>query len=397
MNTGVIGLGKLGIPMLAAHVAKGLNVKGFDANSETVAKLRNKELTIKEPGIKAIMDADTMWSDRFCNDIKDLYNHANVIFIVVPTLSLSDSSFDCSIVTNILREIIDLNQDGKGLDVVISSTINPGDCECLLELTANTKINLLYSPEFIALGNVLEDMLNPDIRLIGSDNPYAADRLQWIFEKIHNNNPVFHHLSHVEAEIVKISINSMLTLKISFANTIGAMVHTFTYGDMDKVKRTLKAIGDDSRINNAYLKFGNGFSGPCFPRDNKCLSYHLRRKGLSSHLPTAGDNVNTFILEYWTRHISQKISNIKNIVFVGLSYKQNSDYVEESFIVSLYHKIKSLDKEYFFIDNLVESYPNITKVTDLEFTKENTLFLINHGDEVVINTIRKTYNFIDLW
>jgi UDP-glucose 6-dehydrogenase len=175
------------------------------------------------------------------------------------------------------------------------------------------------------------------------------------------------------------------------------MVHTFTYGDMDKVKRTLKAIGDDSRINNAYLKFGNGFSGPCFPRDNKCLSYHLRRKGLSSHLPTAGDNVNTFILEYWTRHISQKISNIKNIVFVGLSYKQNSDYVEESFIVSLYHKIKSLDKEYFFIDNLVESYPNITKVTDLEFTKENTLFLINHGDEVVINTIRKTYNFIDLW
>jgi len=398
MKIGVIGLGKLGIPMLSAFAMKGFDVLGYDKNPTTIDKLKNRILPITEPGIKEVMDIDALWPQRFTSDIKELHAHADMIFVIVPTPTINDSLFDSTVVSSIVSELKILNDSSnKQLDLVITSTINPGDCECLLELLQGSKINLIYSPEFIALGTVLHDILHPDICIIGNDSPFAADRVEWVYSKLYNSTPVYHKLSHVEAEIVKISINSYVTVKISFANTIGALVHTHTHGDMQKVKRTLEAIGGDSRINTKYFKFGNGFSGPCFPRDNKCLSYHLRKKGLSNHLPFASDNVNTFILDYWTKTLQRQQNNYKNICYVGLCYKPNTDYMGESFVVDLHHKVKSLDKNYYFIDPNIGSFPAIEKISDISLDKDSTLFVINYGDTELVKNLRKHYNILELW
>lgn len=190
MKTGVIGLGKLGIPMLAAHVANQLDVKGFDVNLNTIASLRARQIPIVEQGINEIMEIDALWPERFCSDLESLYRHADILFIVVPTPSVSDSFFEIKYVRDVVEQIVLLDkQHGKNLDLVITSTINPGDSEQLLELLVNSKVNLLYSPEFIVLGNVLENMLKPDIRIIGSDNPYATDRLVWVFNKLNGDRP----------------------------------------------------------------------------------------------------------------------------------------------------------------------------------------------------------------
>ena len=41
-----------------------------------------------------------------------------------------------------------------------------------------TQLGLCYSPEFIALGNVIRDMLTPDMVLIGESDPRAGELIE---------------------------------------------------------------------------------------------------------------------------------------------------------------------------------------------------------------------------
>ena len=63
-------------------------------------------------------------------------------------------------------------------------------------------------------------------------------------------------MSAKAGEIVKIAINTFLTTKISYANTIGQVL---ALSDLDdEIDSVLEAIGNDSRIGKKYLKFGFG-------------------------------------------------------------------------------------------------------------------------------------------
>ena len=81
-------------------------------------------------------------------------------------------------------------------------------------------------------------------------------------------------MSLVSAELAKISLNSYITLKISFTNQLRMIAERFPKADIHAV---LDAIGSDSRIGNKYLRAGLSFGGPCFPRDNRLLAFTARQ------------------------------------------------------------------------------------------------------------------------
>lgn len=79
-------------------------------------------------------------------------------------------------------------KDGYHL-VVITSTVMPGSCDgeirTALESHSGRRLGadlgLCYSPEFIALGSVIRNMLNPDMVLIGQSDAQAGDILAAIY------------------------------------------------------------------------------------------------------------------------------------------------------------------------------------------------------------------------
>ena len=80
-------------------------------------------------------------------------------------------------------------------------------------------------------------------------------------------------MSLENAELTKISVNTYVTTKITFANMLADMCEQIPGGDIDVVT---DALGTDLRIGNRYLKGAIGYGGPCFPRDNVALSYLAR-------------------------------------------------------------------------------------------------------------------------
>jgi UDPglucose 6-dehydrogenase len=185
---------------------------------------------------------------------------------------------------------------------------------------------LCYNPEFIALGNIIHDILNPDMILIGENDSQAGDLLESIYQQIVDNQPRYTRTNWVNAELVKLSVNTFVTTKISYANMLSELCDQLPGADIDQVT---DAIGLDSRIGRKYLKGGLGYGGPCFPRDNDAFTQLALNLGVSADIALATQRVNARQSNRLAQLVMQEYQGGK-VGILGLSYKPFTNFVEKS-------------------------------------------------------------------
>ncbi len=332
----VIGLGKLGSPFLATCASRGFDVIGLDVNSHFVDLLNQGKAPVDEPNLAKLILKNRK-NLKATSDYSEAVNNSDITFIIVPTPSTKIGTFSNAYVVSAIRQIgkVLVEKDKFHLVVVIS-TIMPKsmDNEIIpaLENASGKKLNrdfgICYNPEFIALGSVIDNLLNPDFVMIGESDRKAGLILEKFYKKFCTNKPPIKRMNFVNAEISKLALNSYITTKISFANTLAQICEKVPDGDVDIVT---SAIGQDSRIGSKYLKGALPYGGPCFPRDNRAFSSFAKKVGVQASLAKATDLVN----ENMTHQILKKVEQIganKNckIAILGLAYKPDTDVAEES-------------------------------------------------------------------
>jgi len=346
MKVGVIGLGKLGLPLVAHNAMSGHYVYGYDVNTDLISLLKSGKFTSIEPNLQENLLKYNN-SIEFTSDISNVFLNCDLLSIIVPTPSIS-GVFSSKIIEEILFQISDLligSTDFKLINIV--STVMPGTSVDkfipILEKQSGKKLGIdfgfCYSPEFIALGSVIENLINPDMILIGADDQLSIDTMKNYCETLKSNLSIpICELTLTEAEIVKISVNNFITTKISFANMI-KIVSDYFQGTSPE--RILAAIGMDKRIGQRYLKPGTPFGGPCFPRDTVALSSILDGM-IVNDLPRVTHLFNEEYSRYILNQILEKIQGKKRVGIIGVSYKQDTDVVEESFGVFLMEQLLKL-------------------------------------------------------
>ena len=333
----VVGIGRLGLCMAACLAAKGYKVIGVDTNPSTIQVVNQARSPIYEPGLAEMMEGLSEHLSA-TDDYKYAIENSEVTFIVVPTPSEEDGSFSTKYVEAALGSIAtNLKHKPDFHIIVLTSTVLPGVTENmvkpLLESVSGKKcgidFGLCYNPEFIALGSVLRDFKNPDVVVIGESDSRSGETLSEIYQVVCDNHPPIVRTTIYNAELAKISLNAFVTMKISFANTIAEICERIPDGDAEVVS---KALGFDSRIGRKYLTGGLSYGGPCFPRDNKAFSSFARKLGCRARLSEATDRVNKEQTERIVYLLKQKLSNVKDkkVSILGLTYKPNTDVVEES-------------------------------------------------------------------
>ena len=184
-----------------------------------------------------------------------------------------------------------------------------------------TTLGLCYSPEFIALGNVIRDMLEPDMVLIGESDPRAGDVLERLYTGVCENDPPFRRMSLVNAELTKIAVNTYVTMKISYANALADMCERLPGADVEAVT---DALGLDTRIGRKYLRGAIAYGGPCFPRDNKAFAVLARDLGAEPLLAEATDAVNVAQTDRLARIVQSRLENGDAVGILGLAYKPDT-------------------------------------------------------------------------
>ncbi len=336
MRISVIGLGKLGVCMAACFADRGFPTLGVDLNGQTVDQLNHGVAPVVEPGLQDLL-AKNRHKLRATTRHDDAIRDSDVSFIIVPTPSEENGQFSVHFVRNAVRELGDsLKRSEKEYHLfVITSTMSPGTSDRhiapLLESISGLKINrrfgLCYNPEFIALGNVIDGLLNPDLVLIGESDARAGDILGSIYADFCLNRPRVARMSLVSAEIAKISLNSYVTMKISFANTLANVCEKIPGADVDAI---CGALGADRRVSPYYLKGGLSFGGPCFPRDNRAFVAFARQFGCAAPLAEATDAVNKSRTRVVLDGLLPNAGRDDTIAVLGLAYKPNTPVVEES-------------------------------------------------------------------
>jgi UDPglucose 6-dehydrogenase len=335
MNISVIGLGKLGAPMAALLAGRGHTVVGVDVNPSAVDAFNRGIAPVHEPELqewinlsRERLSATTNCSDAVCR--------TEATFIVVPTPSEDDGTFSLRYVLSAAESIgVALSQKLSFHLVVLCSTVLPGSTGGVvlpvLEAQSGKRcgqdFGLCYNPEFIALGSVIRDMRNPDLVLIGQSDAGSGKMLAAIHSQICDNHPRIARMNFINAELTKLSVNTFVTTKISYANMLAELCEVLPGADIAVVT---SALGADSRIGPKYLRGALGYGGPCFPRDNVALRALFRQKGLESTLGDATDRINRRQVTRLLHAIMPHLPEGGTVAVLGLSYKPQTEVIENS-------------------------------------------------------------------
>jgi len=323
-NITVIGIGKLGLSFSLILEKEGYSVVGMDIDETYIQKINNKTLFSPEPKVQEHLIS----SENFVatTEIKTGLEHSDVLFLFVATPSLNNGRYDHSQIDRVVSQLITNNNTTKEKHLIIGCTTMPGFCQEAQKKLQDHGFIVSYNPEFIAQGSVMNDLVNPDIILIGEGNQSAGDEIENIYSTFLQNRPSIHRMTPKEAEITKIALNCFLTTKIAYANMVGDIAKSAGCNP-DII---LNAVGSDSRIGNKYLKYGYGFGGPCFPRDNRAFGLFAGDLGLDAPISHASDKSNRQHLDNQIKIFTNIHSRNEPVHLINVAYKPGTTIIDES-------------------------------------------------------------------
>ena len=311
----MIGLGKLGKDCAEVMATK-YKVTGFD--------------------VRQGITSDNL---KIVNSVKEAVANKNIIFIAVPTphdpqyggetpiSHLPTKDFDYSIVINCLKEI-HANTTPEQL-IVLISTVLPGTVrKQLIQHLPNRRF--IYNPYLIAMGSIKQDMVNPEMVIIGTKNGESnkdSEELINFYKKFINKDSRIVQGTWDEAESIKIFYNTFISAKLSLVNMIQDVAVKNGNINVDVVTKALKE--STYRIMGpAYMTAGMGDGGACHPRDNIALRHMAGSLDLGYDL---------FAAIMQSREIQAKnlaeycLRFGKDICIVGAAYKPGVPYTQGSY------------------------------------------------------------------
>jgi GDP-mannose 6-dehydrogenase len=258
-----------------------------------------------------------------------------VALICVGTPSARNGNLSLDQLERVVQDItIAVRDRSNPLVVAIRSTVFPGTCEDIVipAFQDNPAVSVVSNPEFLREGIAVKDFMEPGLLVIGGFNRSACETVASLYATL----PVQPQIVSLRtAEMIKYSCNAFHAVKVAFANEVGALSEALGI-DGREVMATLCA---DEKLNTsaAYLKPGFAFGGSCLPKDLRALVYRARSADvrlplLESALPSNSEHLN--------RGIQAVLDQAEaNIGVVGLAFKENTDDLRESPVVTLLEQL----------------------------------------------------------
>ena len=320
---GFIGLGKLGMPCAEAIASKGFHVAGYDILDKS-----SKLLEIR-------------------NSIQEVCQDRDIVFVATPTPHEEGydgreptshkevKDFDYTAVKKVLSECN--KHMNKSQSLVLISTVLPGTIRREFE-SLITNVKLIYNPYLIAMGTVADDMINPEMIMIGTKKgnyktALKAQELENFYYQVCDNMPRIEFGTWEEVESMKIFYNTFISTKIALVNMIQDVANKLGHMNVDRVTNALK--NSTMRIMGPrYMKAGMGDGGACHPRDNIALRWMARELDLGYDLfesiMTAREKQAEGMAKEILRHGT-------NIYFSSDTYKSGTDLVDGSYSLLVQH------------------------------------------------------------
>jgi UDPglucose 6-dehydrogenase len=373
---GVIGLGFVGLTTALGFAERGVSTIGYDIDLKKTNLIKTGQIPFHEPGLKEAL-ADTInRSFSLSENIVQLIENSDIIFICVGTPQDQNGKADTSAVRFVLDEIIEHTQPGYKKIVLVKSTVPPSTT---LQLQRHSEIRLGslsenlcvgVNPEFLREGHAWEDFMHPDRVVVGvGPIPSVRGRIAKIYEGFNT------HLTFTTpntAEFLKYLSNTLLSTLISFSNEMSLIAKNI--GNID-IQEAFKLLHLDKRFSGtpasitSYIYPGCGYGGYCLPKDTLAIYKLSQGIGIDARVLRSNIDTNNSIMEHLLENFfRQNFDKSTRIGILGLSFKPDSDDVRETPAIKC---IDTLSRNGFTnisaydpvaIDNFKENYPSVKAI-----------------------------------
>lgn len=339
MNIAIIGTGYVGSVTGACLAHLGNNVICVDVDQEKIEKFKKGIIPIYEPGLsRLVLEEQKKGRLFFSASFSESVPGSEIVFIAVGTPARRDGKADLTYVEEAAREI---GKNMNGYKVIVNkSTVPVGTGEKIKQIISKYykgDFDVVSNPEFLREGQAINDFLNPDRIVIGTDTSRARDIMLALYEPLD-----FPKITTTikSAEMIKYASNAFLATKISFINEI-ANICERVGADVEEVAR---GMGLDPRIGQAFLKAGIGYGGSCFPKDVHALNQIAGTSGYDFRLLKAVIEVNQKQRRFVIDKLEELFGDLKGrkISVLGLAFKANTDDIRESASIEIIRMLVGL-------------------------------------------------------
>ena len=330
MKISVIGCGYVGLVSGFCFADSGHKVTCIDNSDKKIELLKDNKVPIYEPGLKELLFKNVENSNlSFELNINESIRDSEIVLIAVGTPTSESGDADLTFVHQCAREISEFISPNT--QIIMKSTVPVGTCDevedIIKENCLHSEFSVISNPEFLREGNAINDFINPDRIVIGTDDQTSRKTMINLYKNISNEDKIL-FTSRRSSELIKYASNSMLAMRIIFINEIADLCEKIGANVTD----IAKGIGLDKRIGPHFLEPGPGFGGSCFPKDARALIESGKKYGAPQTL------LESVILgnENKKKNISKKIldkldkQSENQIGILGVTFKAETDDMRES-------------------------------------------------------------------
>jgi UDPglucose 6-dehydrogenase len=396
MRVAVIGAGYVGLVASACLASVGHRVTCVDKLADKVASLKRGVMPIYEPGLEAlVVEQSKAGRLSFTADIGAAVETAELVILAVgtPTRS-SDGHADLRFVFDAAREVAHAAR--SGLVIATKSTVPVGTGDEIAALIQRERPDLDCSvasnPEFLREGMAIDDFLQPDRIVIGSDDGRGRDAMSGLYAAFADRTTIL-HTDRRSAELLKYASNAFLAMKITFINEMADLAEAVG----GNIRDIAAGVGLDSRIGAKFLRVGPGYGGSCFPKDTMAIAKTARDnkvvlRTVETVIQTNADRKRAMAIKV----VDALGGNIagKTIAVLGLTFKAETDDMRESPSIPLVQAMLDFHANVRVHDP--EGMENARAILDQADFCETAEQAAMAADAVVVVTEWKQYRDLDL-
>ncbi len=328
MKIVVIGTGYVGLVSGACFSHLGWDVVCVDNNPEKVSALQAGKIPIYEPGLEALVkenvDAARL---TFAGDVSEVVEGADIVLLAVGTPT--DPQTGRADLTYIYQATEALAKSlSHSVLIITKSTVPVGTGNKVKEILdkqcPELECLVASNPEFLREGSAVQDFLEPDRIIVGSQDERAKELLDQLYAPLTNRGYPILHTDIATAELIKYASNAFLATKIAFANEIADICE----GVGANISKVIQGMGMDKRIGAQYMQPGPGYGGSCFPKDTLALTHIANDAGsptaIVESVIASNDNRKKRMADRVIAAADGSVDG-KNIAILGLTFKANTD------------------------------------------------------------------------
>ena len=342
-HVGVVGLGYVGLPLLAEFAGSGFQAIGFEVDEKKAEQINAGESYIGDVNSSVIRDLVGSKRLRATTDFDQLKN-CDAVIICVPTPLRKTKEPDVSYILAAAGEIKERLHPGQL--IILESTTYPGTTdEVLLPMLESTGLKLdedfllAFSPERVDPGNP-EFQTHNIPKVVGGVTPDSTEAAAHLYSQIVKD---VHAVSSARvAETAKLLENTFRAVNIGMANEMARLCYALNIDTWEVIRAAAtKPFG--------FMPFypGPGIGGHCIPLDPHYLSWKARQHGFDSRFIGLAEEVNSRMPEHVVQLVADGLNDESKamkgsrILLLGVAYKKDIDDVRESPALSIIDRLRA--------------------------------------------------------